>query len=192
MTCDDVFDRLTSGSRATRDERVAEHLSCCSRCRSLAAAIEPALELFHEAVSESHSRRAPLRTVVALRPRIGLACQWSEPVRWAAAILMCLALAGVLRGWSGGSLHSSSGVVAGMIPVLYTDGEDPHTLGAARRPADLRSPSFGLTTACLKATTNDDTLAALVCCTQCHEVKGGVVPTAAARATHSCRACHNG
>lgn len=62
MNCDRVFDILTRGpfpSGAPSDERVERHLSSCAACRRLAAALQPAIELFEEAVSPDEGRDLP-------------------------------------------------------------------------------------------------------------------------------------
>lgn len=63
MNCDQVFDALTRGPFPTGndslDERVERHLAHCGSCRRLAAALQPAVELFEEAVSPEESSRLP-------------------------------------------------------------------------------------------------------------------------------------
>lgn len=62
MNCDRVFDILTRGpfpSGAPSDERVERHLSQCGSCRRLAAALQPAIELFEEAITPDEGRDLP-------------------------------------------------------------------------------------------------------------------------------------
>jgi len=62
MTCDDVFDALTRGpfpSGGWDDEPVEEHLAHCPACRRLATALQPALELFQEAIGPEESEGLP-------------------------------------------------------------------------------------------------------------------------------------
>ncbi|MBX3415448.1 MAG: hypothetical protein KF708_22380 [Pirellulales bacterium] len=62
MNCDRVFDILTRGpfpSGAPSDERVERHLSNCPACRRLAAALQPAIELFEEAITPDEGRDLP-------------------------------------------------------------------------------------------------------------------------------------
>lgn len=63
MNCDQVFDALTRGPFPTGndalDERVERHLGHCGSCRRLAAALQPAVELFEEAVSPEESCGLP-------------------------------------------------------------------------------------------------------------------------------------
>lgn len=62
MNCDRVFDILTRGpfpSGAPSDERVERHLLNCPACRRLASALQPAIELFEEAISPHEGRDLP-------------------------------------------------------------------------------------------------------------------------------------
>lgn len=54
MNCDQVFDVLTRGPFPTgheSDASVERHLACCHECRELADALQPAVNLFHEALA---------------------------------------------------------------------------------------------------------------------------------------------
>jgi len=62
MNCDRVFDILTRGpfpSGAPSDERVEMHLTNCPACRRLASALQPAIELFEEAITPDEGRDLP-------------------------------------------------------------------------------------------------------------------------------------
>lgn len=62
MNCDRVFDILTRGpfpSGAPSDDRVEMHLANCPACRRLAAALQPAIELFEEAITPDEGRDLP-------------------------------------------------------------------------------------------------------------------------------------
>ena len=62
MNCDLVFDVLTRGPFPTghsSDAAVERHLAACHECRHLAAALEPAVHLFHEALSASEGPELP-------------------------------------------------------------------------------------------------------------------------------------
>lgn len=62
MNCDQVFEVLTRGPFPTgerSDRQVERHLVRCSSCRRLAAALQPAIELFEEAVTPEESRSLP-------------------------------------------------------------------------------------------------------------------------------------
>lgn len=62
MNCEQVFDVLTRGPFPTGgsiDDAVEAHLSRCTACRRLAFALQPALELFEEAVGPEESRDLP-------------------------------------------------------------------------------------------------------------------------------------
>jgi hypothetical protein len=75
--CDDVFDILTRGpfpSGHENDAAVEHHLRCCHDCRQLAEALRPAVELFHECLSdeagqlpEYHGQVTPLTQPFARR-----------------------------------------------------------------------------------------------------------------------------
>ncbi len=63
MNCDGVFKVLTRGpfptGSSTLDVAVEHHLACCASCRRLATALQPAIEVFEEAVSPDESRSLP-------------------------------------------------------------------------------------------------------------------------------------
>lgn len=62
MNCDQVFSILTRGpfpSGHPDDASVERHLSACHECRALAAALEPAVQLFHEALSSGEACELP-------------------------------------------------------------------------------------------------------------------------------------
>lgn len=125
MNCDQVFDALTRGPFPTGndalDDRVERHLGHCGSCRRLAAALQPAVELFEEAVAPEESRRLPaywgdlfsreegqsvIRTTTSQRRRrpAGVvadkqphAWKWEHAWQAAAVLLLGMALGGVLR-----------------------------------------------------------------------------------------------
>lgn len=62
MNCDQVFDVLTRGPFPRGDDADAEvehHLMRCAGCRRLAAALQPAVELFEETVTPEESAELP-------------------------------------------------------------------------------------------------------------------------------------
>jgi hypothetical protein len=62
MNCDLVFDVLTRGPFPTghaSDAAMERHLAACHECRQLAAALEPAVYLFHEALSAGEESELP-------------------------------------------------------------------------------------------------------------------------------------
>lgn len=62
VDCDQVFDVLTRGPFPTgesSDFAVERHLACCHECRSLAEALRPAIELFHETIEPEAGRDLP-------------------------------------------------------------------------------------------------------------------------------------
>jgi hypothetical protein len=125
MNCDQVFNALTRGPFPTGndalDERVERHLGHCGSCRRLAAALQPAVELFEEAVAPEESCRLPAywgdvfsrddgrpatRTKTPKRRRrmTGVRAEgtqdfwkWEHAWRVAAALLLGMALGGVMR-----------------------------------------------------------------------------------------------
>lgn len=125
MNCDQVFGALTRGPFPTGndalDERVERHLERCGSCRRLAAALQPAVELFEEAVSPEESCRLPaywgelfnqsesapatrMQSPLTLRRvRADAAAndqanwRWEHTWRIAAALLLGMAMGGVIR-----------------------------------------------------------------------------------------------
>jgi len=62
MNCDQVFEVLTRGpfpTGAESDEAVEHHLRCCHDCRELAEALQPAVELLHEAIAPEDASGLP-------------------------------------------------------------------------------------------------------------------------------------
>jgi hypothetical protein len=62
IDCNEVFDILTRGpfpSGGEHDEAVEHHLRSCHDCRQLAEALRPAVELFHECLSEQEAKALP-------------------------------------------------------------------------------------------------------------------------------------
>jgi len=62
MNCDQVFEVLTRGpfpTGADSDDAVEHHLRCCHECRELAEALQPAVELMHEAIAPEHASGLP-------------------------------------------------------------------------------------------------------------------------------------
>ena len=60
--CDEVFDILTRGpfpAGLESDAAVEHHLRCCHDCRQLAEALRPAVELFHECLSDDEVSQLP-------------------------------------------------------------------------------------------------------------------------------------
>jgi hypothetical protein len=85
MNCDQVFDVLTRGPFPTGDAgdaSVEHHLRACHECRSLAEALQPAVELLHEAIAPGEASGLPeyqgalarlddrVTTVLASRPAL--------------------------------------------------------------------------------------------------------------------------
>ncbi len=62
MNCDQIFDVLTRGPFPTgdaSDASVEHHLRACHECRALAEALQPAVELLHEAISPDEASGLP-------------------------------------------------------------------------------------------------------------------------------------
>ncbi|MEX2173379.1 MAG: hypothetical protein WD872_03395 [Pirellulaceae bacterium] len=62
VTCDRVFDVLTRGPFPTgdaSDDAVENHLRACHECRQLAEALQPAVELLHEALAPEQAADLP-------------------------------------------------------------------------------------------------------------------------------------
>jgi hypothetical protein len=62
MNCDQIFDVLTRGPFPTgnaSDAAVERHLAACHECRELAEALQPAVQLFHEALADGEGKSLP-------------------------------------------------------------------------------------------------------------------------------------
>ncbi|HTN73979.1 MAG TPA: hypothetical protein VL096_01985 [Pirellulaceae bacterium] len=208
VDCDQVFDILTRGpfpAGEPSDRAVERHLACCHECRSLAEALRPAVELFHEAIEPEegrdlpgyHGALAPAARGVAQMVAAAIAAEeplvrrplpqvqsqratWWEtyiesPWRYAGAIAMGALLALLLWGVAPEFQHSAP--LASM-PVPAGPTED-----GLLQLASLRLPA-----GCFTSHTH-----AIHCCTECHAAKGTAQPANSrvllAMVT-SCRSCH--
>ncbi len=71
LNCDQVFDVLTRGpfpTGAESDQSVEHHLRCCHDCSVLAEALQPAVELLHEAISPAEASGLPEYQGILARP----------------------------------------------------------------------------------------------------------------------------
>ncbi len=212
MNCDLVFDVLTRGPFPTgesSDCAVERHLTCCHECRSLAEALRPAVELFHEAIEPEdgrdlpgyHGALAPLgsnslvQTVAAaidaenvctarVRPVSVAKLAWWEvlaqgPYRFVAAIACGALLA--LGMWS---VSSSDGAGLG--------GRNITTARFQPSPEGLiHLASLKLPAAC--SPPGEQTSSAQHCCNECHRPQSGSVRSDSRMilvAMSSCHACH--
>lgn len=183
MNCDQVFDILTRGPFPTGtacDERVERHLLACPDCRRLAAALQPAVELFEEAVTPEESRDLPgywgelfatahespparvqpaRRVLTALRPKRARisdksVSRWSIVYRFAAVLLLGACLGALLRGLEL-EKHAQRLVTGEGDPplALAESPEEEHATMLPIGPSKQRGSlvhSLGMATACLK------------------------------------------
>src|SRR5688572_17197194 len=85
LNCDQVFDLLTRGpfpSGEETDQPVESHLQACHECRQLAEALQPAVHLLHESLSERDCQELPrYQGILSALAEEGVAPKRSEPVR---------------------------------------------------------------------------------------------------------------
>lgn len=130
MNCDQAFDCLTDPQRRETPE-LLRHLSGCRRCRALQDALEPALDLFDELVSEPDvSVRNPGGRAAMTSDTLQLAEQtaarlagsehrppgrvWRHSLRYAAALLAGVAVALALQS----PVNDASGELPGVRECL--------------------------------------------------------------------------
>lgn len=204
LNCDDVFEALTSGCDAAREEEALhEHLECCAECRQLAEATEPALDFFANVLPPDEpdrghaasiarnvlARLEDQRNVVLMeshqRSFLSLSAHaWSQ-LGAAAAIL--LALGGLFWAASPGERAARRDFVA--LPAFTSP------LVRATQPTEyglLHLTSLQLPEACVSPlAASPDAVAMFQCCTRCHHA-GDMLPTVrlVAFSQQSCVACH--
>jgi hypothetical protein len=204
MTCDDLFDLLTTDPaerEAAAESRMQAHLEGCPRCRSLAETLAPALGLLSDAAADAElhpslARRGPApwlaprpvlagqarRTAARILSRVPRpdAAVWA---RLAATLLLGAALGGLwVRSLSDeGSLPPGQPALAGSLGLAaacYGDSELPATPAIrARRDTDTLAAELAL----------------VQCCTQCHAADTPAserMQRATGRVARSCRVCH--
>jgi hypothetical protein len=84
LTCDQTFDCLTDPIHR-HNESVEQHLDACPRCRDMADALEPALDLFGE-VNEVETWQLPMASgeyELEEQPRVDRAPAGAAPRPWA-------------------------------------------------------------------------------------------------------------
>jgi len=208
MNCDQVFDVLTRGPFPTGDDSdasVEHHLRACHKCRNLAEALQPAVELMHEAISRDEASGLPeyQGALVRLAPRMTATENAQLSVRrlarrrpnWVAtyarftAALVLLAALGSLT-WGVFSTTKTPIARTSRAPARL-DEAGLLTLASLPMPAGCFPrellPIAGA--APLPAITQE----ALRCCTECHNAASGGRALLGSVATlqRSCAACHS-
>lgn len=208
MNCDDVFDVLTRGPFPSGDARcdvqVEAHLEKCDDCRRLAQALEPAIELFHEALGDDECSALPgywgdrmggreiTQTATRAEPASNISARaqaFAQTIRIRSLLVVAAAM-----------LLSVSATLA------YFQFAEP---AAVAPPVERLTTvdSLGITTACLMAPethpvagtvdarpiTHAVELSQLNCCTHCHGAdrnKQTASKVTGARVSQSCLMCH--
>lgn len=218
MNCDQVFDVLTRGpfpTGADSDEAVERHLRACHECRELAEALQPAVELLHEAIAPDEANGLPeysgalavsesnVATAQAWRPT-PLAVRklarrevvsrrrsrWLGFARFTAAAVLLLAVGllvfGVLT-----TARQASGRYQTKAPARL-DERGLVTLASLQLPAGC-FPRDLLLSAGKPGTSPVINQDVLVCCTQCHNAQNPQRPMVGSVAAmqYSCLACHH-
>jgi hypothetical protein len=203
LNCDEVFETLTSGCRAAReDEALQEHLECCAECRQLADATGPASDLFAEvlrvkeldrcgAVSVANRVLSRLETeqseaLVESHRRSFLSLSGHAWSQLGAAAAILLALGGLFWATNPGVQAQRQELAA--LPAFTSP------LGRAAHPTQhglLHLASLQLPEACRLPAAASREAAAFQCCTRCHH-GGDLLPAVrlVAFSQQSCVACH--
>jgi hypothetical protein len=204
LSCDDVFEALTSGCDADRaDEAVVDHLECCAQCRQLAEATEPAANRFAQAmrtnarvsqtaVSLANTVFARLEgehaAVLAASHRRNFlslsAYAWSQ---LGAIAAIFLAMGGLF--WAASPGTQSGGRDLAALPPFVSP------LAGAVQPSEyglLDLASLRLPPKCLTTPAVSPSAAALYqCCTRCHQAGDLVAEVRlVAFSQQTCTACH--
>lgn len=204
LSCDDVFEALTSSCDAARaDEGVADHLECCAACRQLATLAEPAADLFAHVMRPS----VPVTATATSLANFVLARLEAEQTAVLAAshrhnFLSLSAYAWSQLGAAAAILLAIGGVFLAASPGGNSGGRDLATLPAfvsplsdAAEPSDydfLHLASLRLPPKCLTTPAVSPTAVALhQCCTRCHQAGDLVASVGLVAFTQqTCLACH--
>lgn len=219
MNCDQVFEVLTRGpfpTGAESDESVEHHLRCCHDCRELAEALQPAVELLHEAISPDEASGLPeyqgllaaldhqVVTAEADRPTLLSVRRLAEPktsqrrplslvtyARLSAALVLFMALGSLIWGVVSTTKH---GIAHRDRAPARLDQAGLVTLASLNLPAKCFPrellPQTGAAQPAAAAVINQDVLR---CCTECHNgaSTGRSVLGNVATLHRSCVACHS-
>ena len=220
MNCDQVFEVLTRGpfpTGADSDQAVEHHLRCCHDCRELAEALQPAVELLHEAIGPDEASGLPeyqgvlasvkhsVATAEAWRPTPLAVRRLAPPraplprpstlasvARFAAALVLLAALASLVWGVLSTAKHTAS--KREPIPARL-DQAGLLTLASLKLPAGclpretIASVGASELPGAPAATINQE---ALRCCTECHNAAhpGRAMLGTFSAMQRSCVACH--
>lgn len=221
LNCDQVFNVLTRGPFPTglpEDAAVERHLAACHECRELAAALEPAVQLFHEALGPAEGRELPgyrgrhrgSETAV-LSPALEAAIFEDAPADSVAVVPATYVmrrdswrLAGML-GWS-------SVLVLLLIVAIWQAPRNPlngamgkhpplDTRAAMFQPSDagrewlaaLNLPATCFHAPAISANGLAQAESGYACCLKCHATSSANRPPLDAQATldRTCHVCHN-
>lgn len=202
ITCDQVFDALTSSPESVRPAQqlaVERHLSACCECRELAGSIGPAVDLFHDSMASADAESphvSPARLEAAASAARGARLDsWRLAATFAAGALLAVMFLGV----SGNGLRPSFGnrgagtpaniqstrhqptesgrawlATVGLQAVCFPAAESPAETAGAHRPSLSQSETYA-------------------CCLSCHSKANASRPPLEAQAMldRACHVCHN-
>jgi len=221
MNCDQVFEVLTRGpfpTGADSDQAVEHHLRCCHDCRELAEALQPAVELLHEAIAPEDASGLPeyQGLLAKVDQRVATAEAWRPTpltvrrlaatktierrpstlasfARFAAALVLFGALASLVWGVISTAKHTASS--RERIPARL-DQAGLLTLASLQLPAGclpreaIASVGSSELPSAPAAAINQE---ALRCCTECHNAAhpGRAMLGTISPLQRSCVACHS-
>ncbi len=203
LNCDEVFETLTSGYDAVReDEALQEHLEYCAECRRWAEATGPASDLFAEVLRANELDRCGAESVancvlarleteqdqalVESHSRSFLSLSGHAWSQLGAAAAILLALGGLF--WAASPSEQALRQELAALPAFTSP------LGQPTHPTEhglLHLASLQLPEACLSSTVAFQEAAMFHCCTRCHH-GGDMLPAVrlVAFTQQSCVACH--
>jgi hypothetical protein len=218
MNCDQVFDVLTRGpfpTGAASDAAVERHLRACHECRELAEALQPAVELLHEAISPDEASGLPEYSgaLSASEGNVATAEAWRPTPLSVRKLARQEVLSRRPSRWLGLARFSAAAVLLfavgslayGVLTTARQPGGPFQTKSPARLDerglvtlAALQLPAGCFPRDLLESTGQRDispiiNQAALVCCTECHNAQNPQRPMVGSVAVmhHSCLACHH-
>ncbi|MCR9118781.1 MAG: hypothetical protein NXI22_17740 [bacterium] len=166
MNCDYVFECLTRGpfpSGGDDDAAIEKHLHACHECRQLAGALQPAVGLFHEALTNQESVGLPRYEgdagCVAIEPLM------IKPTPAATSPIGKRSVSNIIPFAIVACLCAVAFCYMLVEPAKNPSQQEPHNATVVSAEAMVQLAALELPQACLVASGSMENTH---CCTQCH------------------------
>lgn len=185
VDCDTVYDRLTRGpfrGEGENDRLVSAHLAVCHDCRTLAEALRPAVDLFHESMQSDERTQLPTYEIQGKPAR--------RIAYYAVAPMLLVLLAGI------GTAVMQRGATDGR-PAVALAMNDPTVRSQCTHSTSTseNAPSVAVGLVNSNALGNDDAVRdreGASCCTHCHAAAGShrLSMHSVVKLIAECEVCH--